>query len=154
MWHTHVPVQSLRHHHVSMRIMYKGNDVSYGDHQNPILLVSNDNRHNNSFCGSTAIYSCGLYDHDVVVVLGCEEAVVMDVHILHSRPQKIPVTTNVSQKLPSAIFDDLNIDWLSVQKDIVIQILWKIDFYDTDFTGWTFSGRAVSRYMGVPTYIR
>jgi hypothetical protein len=63
--------------------------------------------------------------HDVVVVLGCVE-VVMDVHILHPRPEKIPLTTNVSQKLPSAIFDDPSIDWLSVQKDIVIQILWKL----------------------------
>jgi hypothetical protein len=81
--------------------------------------------------------------HDVVVVLGCVE-VVMDVHILHPRPEKIPLTTNVSQKLPSAIFDDPSIDWLSVQKDIVSVILWKVDFYYTDFTGWTFSGKAVS----------
>jgi hypothetical protein len=79
---------------------------------------------------------------------------VTGVHILHPRPEKLPVTTNVSQKCPSAIFDDLNIDWLSVQKDIVIVILCKIDSYDTDFTGWTFSGKVVCRYMGFPTYIR
>jgi hypothetical protein len=49
----------------------------------------------------------------------------MGVHILHPRLKKLRVTTNVSQKRPSAIFDDLNIDWHSVQKDIVI--LWKTD---------------------------
>jgi hypothetical protein len=77
----------------------------------------------------------------------------MGVHILHPRQTNLRVTTNVSKKRPSAIFDDPNIDWLSVQKDIVTQILWKTDFNDTDFDGWTYSGKAVSRYMGVPPYI-
>jgi hypothetical protein len=64
------------------------------------------------------------------------------------------VTTNASKKRPSATFDDPNIDWLSVQKDIVTQNQWKTDFNDTDFAGFTYSGKAVSRYMGVPTYMR
>jgi hypothetical protein len=37
-----------------------------------------------------------------------------------SPPKKLRVTTNATQKRPSAIFDDPNIDWFSVQKDIVI----------------------------------
>jgi hypothetical protein len=90
---------------------------------------------------------------DVVAVLGCEE-VAIGVHILRPRTKKLQVTTNVSQKHPSAIFDDPNTDWLSVQKDIVTQNLWKTDFNDTDFAGWTYSGKAVSPYMGVPTYMR
>jgi hypothetical protein len=67
---------------------------------------------------------------------------------------KLRVTTNATQKRPSATFDDPNIDWLSVQKDIVTQILWKTDFNDTDFAGWTYSGKAVSQYIGVATYKR
>jgi hypothetical protein len=77
----------------------------------------------------------------------------MGVHILHPRQTNLRVTTNVSKKRLSAIFDDPNIDWLSVQKDIVTQFRWMTDFNDTDFAGWTYSGKAVSRYMGVPTYI-
>jgi hypothetical protein len=74
--------------------------------------------------------------HDVVAVLGCKE-VVMGVHILHPGQKKL----RMSQKRPLAMFDDPNIDWLSVQKDIVIHILFKSYFIDTEFAGWAYGGK-------------
>jgi hypothetical protein len=88
----HIIICHLHCRHVMVRIetiiMYKGNVVSLGNHQQQSLLVLNDDRHNNSrCCGGTVIHSCGLYDrptnrsyvcvHDVVAVLGCEEVVVV-----------------------------------------------------------------------------
>jgi hypothetical protein len=93
-------------------IMYKGNVVLLGNHQHQSLRLVR---------ATIRSYVCV---HDVAAVLGYEEVVVV-VFISSIPAQKIRVTTNASKKRPSATFDDPNIDWLSVQKDIVI--LWNTD---------------------------